>query len=73
MYCCTASIFKDHIYLFTPYFKSLLAEATKKYTQKILKREGLLILVRHPNVIWNSSREWAELHLELMMKTEEKW
>lgn len=37
MYYCTMSIFKDHIYLLTPYFKSLLAEATKKP----LKREGL--------------------------------
>lgn len=51
------SIFKDHIYLLTPYFKSLLAEATKKTS-----KEGgfVLILVSQPKVMWNSARKvWA--------------
>ena len=67
------SIFKDHIYLLTPYFKSFLAEAKKtKQNKTPLKRDGLLILVSHPNVMWNPAKEWSGLHLELMVKMDEK-
>lgn len=69
MFRCTVSIFKDQIYLLTPNFQSLLAEATKK-KKKTYKKGGLvLILITHPNVMWNSTRALSELHLEFTVKT----
>lgn len=62
------SIFKDHVYLLTPYFNPSWQKLLKTY------REGgsVLILVTPPNVVWNLAREWSALPLELTVKTDEK-
>lgn len=58
------SILKDHIYLLTPYFNPSW--------QKLLItcQEGgvVLILVTHPDVVWNG----LYLPLELAVETDEK-